>query len=608
MSGIVLTQLTTSAQISFALRVGGRIYTRRSPVGGSGPGTISFTQSGEAGPGRCQFTIEDTDSSVTLSYGAVVEIVDRRSGSDVILWGGHLVEASVTPTEATIGRTFSCTAIAYDAWLDWRIIPRWRSTTDVQKRINKISSDRAMVSYLADKYGGPILNTNAFIDETNANMPNVSVLGMTLRDAIQAIADAATTRSDTTNRWFYVDNYRRLHYYKDTENLAAPYMIGDASYVRDVLDTSGLVAFWPMRESSGADAQDAKAYANGTLAGTYVRNVTGGVVNEPAMRATTLDGTTGYMSATGAALHPGSTSKWTIELWFKRNGYSSAQVLWSGGTGDIEIGFDVNNKLYVSLEGTGVEFQGAASWTDSAWHHLVVTRDNALAVIASVYVDGALTGYTSSTVRTFTGGSGTIEIGRKKSTSNAYASATVQMIALYNVILPEATVEAHYYQGISIIPQNLTVTYSAYEGREAIYILGANAAGSGWVRAGRRGVNVPRLTEFGGPDLSPERQMFIEREDSNTEDKLDRYGGAYLRNLQDPQVIGQFTVVGYDGWYPGQLIYVSNAALGLSLYPAEIREVSTDVLMGNGVMAHDITFGRARTRGTRRLKRRRDGR
>lgn len=590
---------TIPAQGSFFVRIGGAVVTSSVPVTGDGVTAMTFSQSGEGGPGRAMFTIEDNYSTPTLLEGAAVEIIDRRTGSDVTLFAGHLVETSLVRRGAGVGRYINCTAVGYDAWLDWRIIPRWRTASNIQKRINAIDTDRGMVMFLIDRFGGAVTTTAATVAATNASMPNVSVLGMTLREALQRIADGATTRSDTATRFFYVDNHKRLHYYRDTENLPAPYRIGEGSYVGDVRATAGLVSMWPMREATDATAADVTGYATGTLAGGYTRGLDGAVSLEPQLTATALNGTTGYMSATGAALHPGDT--FTVEMWFRRATFGTAQALWSGGTGDVEIGFDAANKVLISKEGTGANFTSTPAYTDTAWHHLAVTRTPGTTL---VYIDGSTVAGTT-VAQTFVAGSGTIEVGRRKSGTDRYAGAAIQMVAVYSTTLSAATVLARYHDGVSVAPDEITLTRAAYDGREAVYVLGSNVAGSGWVRAGKNGINIQRRTLFGSPDGAPERQAFLERDDSETADKLDKYGAAFLATNSDPIVSGSFTTTGFDGWAPGQLVYITSTPLGLTAYPAEIKEVTTDVLFGSGVMRHDVQFGRARVRATRRIGRKR---
>ena len=230
----------------------------------------------------------------------------------------------------------------------------------------------------------------------------------------------------------------------------------------------------------------------------------------------------------------------------------------------------------------------------SAWLHVVVARSPGA---TSVYVNGAaITGTT--TARTFLAGAGAINIGRRLSSTDRYFNGSVQHVAIYSSKLSAATVLAHYNQGISLTPDDWEYVQSAYEGREAVYVSGANAAGTGWVRN-------PSIvgTAFGTPHRQPERQEIIDRDDSEGPGKRRAYGRWFLRANDDPISFGSFTITGYDGWRVGQVVYLTVPADNLSGYAAEIKQLDTDVLFGSGVLRYSIQWGRAKWSGVRAVAR-----
>lgn len=578
---------TTPTSRPFVLRAGGVDITRMVPLGDA---PIHVSESTD-GAGQMTFTIEDP-ASRDFRLGSEVTFYDKRNGTWP-LFGGHLVNIRARRRAGVPGRFLECTAIGYDVWLDWRIIKSWVSRNS--RTGSPIDNDREMVKRIADFAGPRVSTTGGFVALTNSNMDLVKVSGVTVREALDRVAQTATIWSDAPNRSFYVDVTGELHYYRDVELLEAPYRIADGHYTRTVRDTSGLVSLWPLREASGAPAGDGMGYAPGTMTGGYTRGVAALVANEPQMTGTLLDGSTGYMVASGANLHPGDT--FSIEFWCRRRVTGTAQTVWSGGTDDVEIGFTAGDSLVVIKEGTGNNFVTDASFAStSTVYHVVVTRSPGN---TDVYVNGTSRAGTA-TARTFVAGSGTVNIGRRKSSTDRYFAGDLSHVAVYSSKLSAATVTAHRYQGVSIAPESMVLEMDASDGREKVYVAGANDPGTGWVVPGD--VNGVTLRTAFGTD-EPQRQEIIERQDSASVNKREDYGSAFLKRHNDPIVSGSFVVTGYDGWRVGQRVYFTDAALGISDYPIDIKQIETDVLMGNGTIRYDITVGRVPRTGMRVVSR-----
>jgi hypothetical protein len=591
MSAGALVAVGSPTSTPFILRIGARTLQGVSPVPFPGDdgmvASCTISETAEGSPNQMTFTIEDATGSLDFDFGEDVQMIDRRSGTERLLFGGHLVE-TVSRPRAGRGRILTCTALGYDAWLDWRVIVSWSSKTSKNGRVTKISSERAMVQQLINRFA-PFLDAPAsLITNQNTDMAVVSVKKVTLREALERVGQTATYADDDSTRNFYVDNARRLHWYRGSEGLTAPYRIGDGSYTRMVLGTSGLVSLWPLREATGTTAHDATGYANGTLAGGYTQNVTGGVVNEPGMRSVTLNGSTGYMTASGANLHPGDT--FSFECWFKRDGTGSTQMLWSGPSQDFEVRFDSNDKIALRKVNVNTIWVTDDTVTDTDWHHLVVTKDGST---RRIYLDGAAMS-SSGTNQTIVAGSGDIEVGRRISAEDRYFDGSLQHVALYDVALSAATVLAHYNQGITLTPEDWEYTENAMEGREVVFVAGANPLGSGKVLFPEL-----RRTAFGAPNRQPPREEIIERDDSEGTDKLRAYGRWFLRANRDPQQYGRFTITGFDGWRVGQTVYLTSTPDSLDGYAAEIKSIETDVLFGSGVLRYDIQWGRKKWSGVR---------
>lgn len=604
----------SSATYKFVVSIGGQVVNPKIPLNGDGVQAFTYTLAGESTTGECRFTIEDPDSSFTLAFGADVTISDFIRGYESRLWGGTLVEANVRPRGSNAGRLIDCTAVSYDAWLDWKYITRFVSKKDSSKKVSYINSDRGLIFAIAKELGGqqPIVLDSTYVSQTNTSMPNIELIGVTVREALQQIADAATTNlNNDTNRYFYVDASKNLHYYKDKESLVAPYFVTDDFYTRRVLATSGLVSFWRLTDKSGTSALDLKSYANGTYTGGYTLNVTGGITNEPYLTAASFNGSTGYVTASGAALHPGDT--FTIELWYNRTTAGSVQTLWSSGLNDVEIGFTATNQIVVYKEGVGNNFVSTATTFGdlSTWHHLAVRRTPGN---TNVYLDGVeVPG--SVTAQTFVAAAGAVNIGRRLSSTDRYFNGAIAGAAIYSTDIGAFEIMRHATIGDGVNPIDLQIQLTAYDGRERVYVAGRNAEASGWVKsqAGWKSTTFGRAL-YGPANAAASRDGFIDRPEVESGTKAQNIGSAWLRRHNDPRATATFSVTGYDGWKPGQLLYIYNKALdcitkdanGFAAddgrgVPFEITSVTADASMGNGVITYSITAGPRGLRGSKVL-------
>lgn len=598
---------------SFILRLGGEVITGKVPVSGNGLSALTFSESNESSTGQMTFTIEDPDNTFFIRFGTEVKLIDIRSGSEEVIFGGHLIEANISISESNRGRIFECTALGYDAWLDWRVVPRFTSRSNVAQRINKYETDRKMVEALIDRFGADIKTPHATIELTNSNMPNVAVVGMSLREALGAIAEAATPGSDAATRYFYVDDQKRLHWYKDTENLTPPYNIAEGVYTRTVLDTSGLTTFLRLDPYSGTTVKDIAGTSDATVVGDVDYRTSNAIPNEPNLMSMGFDGQLDgggrlpYLTATGSSVHLGDT--FSLEMWFRRTRSGVAETLFAGVTGEPRVHLSSADKLQITKVGTGTNYLSTASIADTTWHHLVIVRSPGS---TTVYLDGdTLAG--TVTAQTFVASTGTVRIANNGTNTEPFIGS-MACLSFYSSALTSTTVYQHQTIGSSVVPENFQLNLTAYDGREAVYVAGKNVNGSGWVRQRDwlQDTAFGRRADWGKPDGEPERQDFIEREQSEDTEKRIAIGRAYLRRRTDPQAAGSFSVTGFDGWKVGQKIRIYMPSLDIvntpdngKGYPFEIRDVRTSVGMGNGVMTHNIEFGQAKIRASRILSKRR---
>ena len=90
--------------------------------------------------GSLTFTIEDTAANREIPGGVDVRLI--ANGTHV--FGGTLVRRRMTRMPGP-GRWLEMEAVSYDSWLDWHIVPRWSSRTDLGNRVRKITTDRGEI-------------------------------------------------------------------------------------------------------------------------------------------------------------------------------------------------------------------------------------------------------------------------------------------------------------------------------------------------------------------------------------------------------------------------------------------------------------------------------
>jgi hypothetical protein len=216
--------LSETASKSYALQVNGVDVLPSVPLD-----EVPVTWSDQAanGVGTLEFTVEDRGSwaaRVPLVVGADVKLRDTAQASP--LFGGTLLR--VKHVRGVTGRFSDVTCVDYDWWLDRRIVPTFRSQPDTGKRTRRHISDRAVVASLIERRLPMLHGSWEYIDLTNSAMPLIEVEGVTARQALEEIADAAQTGTDPYPRRFYVDASRKVHWYKNNEGVAAPYVVGAA--------------------------------------------------------------------------------------------------------------------------------------------------------------------------------------------------------------------------------------------------------------------------------------------------------------------------------------------------------------------------------------------
>lgn len=522
------------------------------------------------------WVVEDTTSNRTMPGGANV----RLDVNGTRVFGGTLVRRSFE--RLPVGRVIRCTAVSYDSWLDWRIVPQWANRADLGNRVRKLTSERAVVQDLIERRGGPLRASSATVVNTNTSMDLVRVERQSLREALDLIAEEAED-DGAGRRRYYVDEQMRLHWFPLLEGTAAPYRISDGSYIRNVLATAGLVEYWSLREEGGTTAYGSQGVANLTKTGTITAQTRVGVVNEPAYRASTFT-TTSYAQKTSApaSLFPGDT--FTLELWFRRSGVSGTTeylLISSNGSDDgYQLTITAANKLRLYRRNLAQDFLTTGTYTDTNWHHLACVHSpgNTEMVVDGVSVAG------TETPQVFGSGATTFSVGL----NTASLVGDIQHVAVYSTDLSLATIQAHYNQGISIVAEDLTLDDDWTDVVHHVYVVGKDRDGSGWV------YNTGSDFELGAV------QAFHERPRSDTAAERRRAGKGYQRRHSRVRS-GSFTTMEVGAWRVGQTLTITDSAFGLSADTFLVSGVRGELQMG-GTVQQSIDYGSLRRSLVRHLR------
>lgn len=606
---------TTSATATgtadrYVLMVAGQNFSGRADVR---LGPVQLSLQGPGGQSTMRFTVERAgQSSIAPFWGRQpVHFYDTLSD---LGFRGFITHTSARRVPGRSRQVIEVDVAGYDKLLDERIIVNFKTRPDttqgVVSRKRKFAKDDELVKAIlsVENVGLGSLFADAFVDQTNTDMDDMHFKNVTVREALQMIADIAQLPSQYETRRFYVDHSGSLHYYRGREGLNSPFRINDDDrYVRTMKAATGIAAFWSGKLNDQNNAFDHVG------PGAINAPINGGVftaasmcIGHPEYPALRFNGTTGYLSPNDASLHPGNTGSWGMV--FRRGSGGSAQTLWSGGTDDITISFDATNHIWVEKEGTGDGFVSNATYTDTtSVYHLVVTHSAGNGFI--VYVNGdAIAG--TATSRTLSAGANTINIGRRKSSGDQFFQGRIWGAWVSSSEFSAATVAAQFAIWNSIEPEDLVIDRDSSDTTQQVWVKGgqddktkSNGSGTGFVSWSGSGdpdqFERVRGPGEGGPRLA---QEFIDRPDSDNARKRSKYALSYMAAKAGTTVSATWTM-SYDPqyiqksgipstWRPGQTaVITSNDANGLSNYQLEIKQVDVDLLNANGETQFTISAG-----------------
>jgi hypothetical protein len=208
------TLLQTPAAHPFGLFVNGMdvIRPHGTDLSGVPIESIRITEGGDNASGSLQFLFEDPLKAYSLPTAA--EVIFWDFTADVPLFAGFLVGRELVPSFGQTARSVRVSCTDYSPLLDAQLLPEGALPAGI--------SDLTMLQAILSSHGGRLKGDPTTIANTNASMPALSFIGLTLRQAIEKVADAAGT-----NRVYWVDSLSRLNY-TSASSLVAPYVISDA--------------------------------------------------------------------------------------------------------------------------------------------------------------------------------------------------------------------------------------------------------------------------------------------------------------------------------------------------------------------------------------------
>jgi hypothetical protein len=209
---------------------------------------------------------------------------------------------------------------------------------------------------------------------------------------------------------------------------------------QDDVDFPGALGLWHFDEGTGVTAYDS--------AGSHDATLQNGTAWAPGQLGSALDfnGSDDYADA-GAGIDLAGRS-FSIAFWARRNTIGTDDFFLSQGTNStdqgLHVGFRSNNKFTFAFWGDDLDT--GAAYTDTSWHHWACTY-NAVNHQRIIYRDGSPVA--SGTAGADYQGSGNFIMGRRTYGTSSYCGGTLDELAVVEVVLSPAEVQAIHSYGLS---------------------------------------------------------------------------------------------------------------------------------------------------------------
>ena len=215
-----------------------------------------------------------------------------------------------------------------------------------------------------------------------------------------------------------------------------------------MLGTTGLVSYWRLGDHSGSTAIDSKGANAGTYAGGFTLGVAGALLGD-ADTASSFDGSSGRVALPNTA-SLNLTGDLTLEAWVKpsvvdnnaRAVVAKAGTAASAANRQFRLGLTNGQWRGTLWDTSGGTYNAIAATAPAAgtWQHVVLTVSGSS---LTIYVNGVQSG-TATFSGTRNAASSGSAIARLSDGSREFFAGTVDEVAIYNVGLTAAQVQAHY--------------------------------------------------------------------------------------------------------------------------------------------------------------------
>lgn len=213
------------------------------------------------------------------------------------------------------------------------------------------------------------------------------------------------------------------------------YLSDPTPMMRLSIDPSGLVANYPLNETTGTTALDYSSYR---AYGTYVNAPTAGTGKLG--NALTFDGATQAVSI-GNTAQTQLASTGTVEAWVKSSVSTGSQAIVAKAS-NFWLGLSAGTAATYTW-GSGVTCADTTNIANGTWHHIALTLNSGVTNGTTLYVDGTAKKTCTWSAQAQTG---QLTIGAVYSASvySQYLNGSVDHVKLFNRILSAAEIKAEY--------------------------------------------------------------------------------------------------------------------------------------------------------------------
>ena len=203
-----------------------------------------------------------------------------------------------------------------------------------------------------------------------------------------------------------------------------------------MLNTSDLVSFWRLDESSGANAADARSQNPGT----YTNGVALGAVGaqNDGTSAASCDGVDDHvLVANSASLQ---ATEGTLEAWVKTTapGTGHRGIVVKGSAYGMYL---FNGKLATRDYSTTTLHVSGVNLADGRWHHVALSYQSGVAGGTVLYADGVPK---LTTTITILGNNNQLVIGAANNGTIQFLAGSIDEPAFYSRALTAAEIQNHY--------------------------------------------------------------------------------------------------------------------------------------------------------------------